>query len=148
MSLINDADDLDREPHHHRHHHSSSRKKFLHPNEKDDRRHQHHHHHHHHHPEKKSWKRPADEEESYTASKQVRTDDVRKDEGEETAPVDERPVVEKSEENELISEENLLELRKQLIRAELAGDDVRLARSLSLSHARKKRTPIHLVGND
>jgi hypothetical protein len=36
-----------------------------------------------------------------------------------------KPVAKDSKEDDLISEENLLELRKQLIRAELAGDDVR-----------------------
>jgi hypothetical protein len=116
MSLINDAEDLEQH-HHHHHHHSSHKNKFLHPNEKDDRHH-HHRHHHHHHQEKKTWKRPTDDEEESTPKKQVRTDE---EEEEETA----KPVAVESKDNELISEENLLELRKQLIRAELAGDDVR-----------------------
>ncbi|CAF0737069.1 unnamed protein product [Adineta steineri] len=126
MSLINDADDFDRD--HHHYHHSSHKKKFLHPNEKDDRHHdqyhRHHHHHnshrHRHHDEKKSWKRPTDDEEISKPSKQARTD---VEEVEEEKQEELKSVVDKPEENELISEENLLELRKQLIRAELGGDD-------------------------
>lgn len=126
MSLINDAEDFEQSRHshhhhHHHHHHSSQKKKFLDPNEKDDRHHRHHHHRHHHHDEKKAWKRPMeDEEASVTPKKQIRTDD------EEKEPEVAEPSVETSKNDELISEENLLELRKQLIRAELADDDVRL----------------------
>ncbi|CAF2635410.1 unnamed protein product [Rotaria sp. Silwood2] len=107
MSLINDAEDL--------HHRSSSKKKFLDPNEKDDRHHRHRHHHH----EKKSWKRTTDDDddEQSTPKKQARTDEQ---EEVETADVE---LKKDEKEDELVSEENLLELRKQLIRAELAGDD-------------------------
>ena len=118
MALINDAEDMHSD-HHHHHHHSSHKKKFLHPNERDDRHHHpHRRHHHHHHQEQNSWKRPTDDEEQSIPKKQARTDE---EEEEEVA----EPVVNESKEDELISEENLLELRKQLIRAELAGDDVR-----------------------
>ncbi|CAF5125681.1 unnamed protein product, partial [Rotaria sp. Silwood1] len=97
-------------------HRSSSKKKFIDPNKKDDR-HQRHHRHHHHHHEKKTWKRTTDDDEESTPKRQARTD-----EQEEIKTTD---VELKNDEknDELISEENLLELRKQLIRAELAGDD-------------------------
>ena len=72
-----------------------------------------------------------------TSKKQARVEEVEP----ESTTVDEPQNEAKQEEVELISEENLLELRKQLIRAELAGDDVRLSRlsrsEITLSPTRK-----------
>lgn len=127
LSLINEGEHLNDDRR------SSSKRKFLDPNAKDDRHHHrhddrdrhrdrhrdhhhhHHHHRHHHHDEKKSWKRSTEDEGESTPKKPAI---------EEPVPEQQETETKKEEkQDDLISEENLLELRKQLIRAELAGDD-------------------------
>ena len=120
LALIGDAEDLQSRSR------SSGRRKFMNPSERDDRdrrddRHQHHHHHHRHHHETKSWKRSThddSEEPSPKKPSRIEQEPIVEPEPEET------PTTTNNQDDEFVSEENLIELRKQLIRAELAGDDV------------------------